>query len=436
MMKRIIVCFILASFLLSFFSCTKTQPADVAEEQEQEQEGETPAPEVQYPFLAAEAPSSLPAEERGMVSDIQSFACSFLARIAEVAQGSFVVSPTSLAYLLGMLSEGAAGQTREEIISALGFDGKKQEGIGPFCRDLMVLTSSLAPSDAVVEVANGIWPRQGHPLSEPFRKALRNYYDASFQEVDFSKTDEALARINGWASDKTHGSIEKLMDVVDPSAPAVFANALYFKAEWKCPFSAKKTEETTFHLDDNRERKVQMMKLHHPVEMFQFFESEDLSMLTLPFGENGCSMSFLLPAQDKSLADLLAQLDGRKLSSVFAGRKWEHVDIWIPKMTVDSKKDLSGTLSKMGIRTLFEAPDLSPMWEKAGDGNSSVRILQSSTLSLDEKGAEAASATFTGSVVLPPEVSPVFKEFHADRPFVFLIQENKTGALLFAGCYR
>ncbi|GFX37189.1 serpin B8 [Trichonephila clavipes] len=100
----------------------------------------------------------------------------------------------------------------------------------------------------VLDTANAIFVNQKLELHSEYKKEVQNLYEASIRNLDFAnKADKLVKEINDWAEKKTHGTIKKILDQLDPSTNMVLLNAVYFKGKWKIPFNSTHTSEYYFY---------------------------------------------------------------------------------------------------------------------------------------------------------------------------------------------
>lgn len=393
-----------------------------------------------YEFLSKDAPSALTKAELENVAKVNDFAFDFAAGIDKSEQNkSYVCSPVSMAYLLGMLSNGAVGTTRSEICSALGFGEEGQQELNEFCRDLMVVSAPAGNSDEVLELANTAVINKDFSLLESYKKSAKNYYDADICSKDFAS--ENIAKyVNDWASDKTHGRIKKLLEQVPPTMQAIFINALYFKASWVDSFDKRSTKDETFVAESGVKRTEKMM---YKREYIPYAAGSNFSMVNLSFGHKKDSwieagnynMAVLLPNPGVSIQDVLNGLDGAAWSNAMAASSSSLVDLKLPRFEAEMDLNMNSVLKSLGINRIFGDADFSAMTEKSVFVD---QIKQVANISVDENGAEAAAASvaiLAGSAG-PGSETPKIIEFHCDRPFIFAITEQTTGAILFLGSYK
>ena len=394
-----------------------------------------------YEFLSGGAPEGLTKAEKENVAKINGFAFKMADQIAGlVANKSYVYSPVSISYALGMLANGAKGGTLESITSVLGFGSDGLQELNEFNRDLLVLSSRAKSKDEVLEVANAIVADKSLNIYERYKECVKNYYDADVIVKNF-KTDDVVSFVNDWAAEKTHGRIDRVLNDLDPSCVELLMNALYFKASWRDPFYEEVTREELFTGKHGSKRLEKMMRRREDIA---YYSSDKFSMVRLPYGytenyrpqDSNYSMSLVLPAEGIDIDDLVAGFDSQSWSAAQSSLSSRLVDLWLPRFDIDFDQDLSDCFKNLGMTAPF-APnaDFSAM----SDHDLFVSLIkQVANISVDEKGTEAAAVTVIAMAesALPDPNPPVPIPFHCDRPFLFAITEQTTGTILFMGCYK
>ena len=388
-----------------------------------------------YQFLSAGAPAELSAEEKQTVALTNGFAFD-LASLIDDNKGtnSYVFSPACLVNLLGMLSEGAAGETREEICKALGYDADGQDALNEFCRNLLVLASRSSSGKEVLEVANAIVVDNSFSLLEDYRKAVRNYYDASSVNMDF-QNDNVVGYVNDWAGIKTHQKIPKVLDRIPDDCCAIFLSALYFSASWASPFETQFTHDAVFHGSEG-DRNEKVMWKRDPYTYYGYCKADGFSMLKMSYGKDyeksNYSMYIILPDEGVKVADLLSSFDGAVWGSTVSKLQSRLVDVKVPRFEIELDENLTDYLQQLGIQHAFSQADFSGMTS----GQVFIDLIkQVANITVDESGTEAAAVTVGVMDGAGPE-EPEYIEFTADRPFIFAIAEEQTGAILFMGSYK
>ena len=365
-----------------------------------------------------------------------SFALDLFRRVAESGEGkSLLISPLSVTIDFGMVNNGAVGTTQQEIYQTLGFEEGSVDGLNAFCQTMMEQSAAVDPS-TTLEIANAAIVNSLYPgLKDSFTQTVKSAYDAEVIYKDFGK-ENIQKLVNDWCDKKTHGMIPELLkDPVSPLEYAHFLNAVYFKGIWANKFKKADTQKETFTREDGSKITVSMM---HQKNKFPFGGIPGLcTSVTLPYGNQAYRMELLLPVEGKTLSDLVEALaSGNTYAASSATLGGVEVDVKIPSFETEYFTSLRDILPQMGIRRAFDpmGADFSAMSSTpnlyVGD------VLHKAKIKVDEEGSEAAAVT---DIVMEyasagPGTSQVF-EFHADRPFLYLITEISTGAIYFIGQY-
>jgi serpin B len=245
-----------------------------------------------------------------------------------------------------------------------------------------------------------------------------------------------LDEINGWVKRKTEGMIEKLLDRLDPDFAAVLLNAIYFKAPWAVPFSKQSTMEATFNLSRARQVQVPTMRRlgRHALVSRQIYRA-----VRLPYAIGSLGMVVVLPDELEGLADVSKRLDERELTEMLAvlrAAPSQMVDLGLPRFKTEFKADLKGAFQQQGMSLAFsrDQADFSGMTgQPVAKGRLAIgQITHAAVIDVQEDGTEAAAAT---AVVMVPMSAPPRREvaFLVDRPFLFYLVDDLSGAILFQG---
>lgn len=337
-------------------------------------------------------------------------------------------SPWSISTALAMTYEGARNDTREEIGEVFGYPGNASELRKAY--GYLHDGYNKNGSGYNMSTANSLWVQEDFPIEDDYKWLLLNYYFARAENMDFVNDPEGSCdKINSWVKNYTNGKIEELVSpgMVDEMTRLILVNAIYFKGLWENPLSVKDTENGTFHTSSGDDVTVPMM---YQEGDFNYTETEEFQILQKKYVGNDTSMLFLLP-KDGGLSSVEDSLTYENL------KRWrsdiEQTDlqyIKIPKFNMSTDYDLKKTLIDMGMPTAFDS-------QKADlDGICESRQLfiqfvkHKAYVDVNEKGTEAAAATAVGVGETAVDPRPMFV---ADHPFVFIIQDDVTGNILFMG---
>ena len=402
-------------------------------------------------MLSEPIPINLTTEQQVFVNDNNQFTMKFLKTVNDVDQNgkSFIYSPLSITYVLGMVNDAATGQTEQELEQTLGFHQGGIKAVNDYCKNLI---DNLPKVDnkVTLNIANAIFLNKNYTLKSQFTQDMQTYYDAKAEALDFW-APETLDHINGWCNEKTNGMIPTILDEVDPMMVSYLLNAIYFKADWASKFDQKNTKEETFTTEEGS---IKMPLMHQNV-LINYVKNAIFSAVNIPYGNGMWNMTVLLPEEGKTTDDIINHLaacgingiegafceieDGIATMRAVTFSPYE-VDLKLPRYETSSDTDeiegrLVGLMKKMGINRAFydglaEIPNMceAPVYIDM--------MRQKAKIKVNEEGSEAAAVTVAGvtyeSASSEPKEYPK-ATFHANRPFVYVIREASSGVILFVG---
>ena len=349
------------------------------------------------------------------------------------ADENVVLSPWGVANLFAMLQTGACGDTAKGMAFALQLGGAEppepHETAATF-HEARTNLSRAANEDVALELSDSLWLKPGFALSESFRSRARDAFDADVRFTEMgAKGREA---INGFVSEKTHGRIPNLLDppvLDDPLTRLVAVDTVYLKAKWQSPFAAEATSDETFHAPGGDVEAPFLHARRHA----EILDAPECAALRLPYRYGSMEMLVILPSPSNTLAEVEAKLSGPWLDRL-AAKPWRgEAVLAVPKFDFGSAHALKTILEPMGMGAAFD-PDRADFSGIAPLLYISTAI-QKANVTVDEAGTEAAAATY--AVMKLRSAGPIRKNpprpFVADKPFLFLIRETRTGLILFLG---
>ena len=358
----------------------------------------------------------LTAAQKTMVSGNNDFAFDLYNNLSDGK--SLFISPLSAAYELSILANGVDGDTRNEILTALGLENKDMSGFNEYAQMMrtrllkMDKTSELRISNMIV--SNSI----SGSLNGDYKNLCSKYYACDVAEMDFSGGRSVVDYVNNFCSRSTSGKVPTILESVNSNDVMYALNAVYFKGQWANPFITGDTRKSSFTNSDGRQTNVDMM---HVTEFFEYAELSGTRAIVLPYGNGAFRMTVIVSDHTPLLADW---------KEINSSVRRIYVDYRMPKFETGQVLQIENALKSMGVKTLFsDTADFSPMTDAEEMEVSGIR--QVSWFRLDEKGSEAASV----SVNAGPTAPGIEAIFTVDRPFTYVISEVSTGAILFMGYY-
>ncbi|MDE6277991.1 MAG: serpin family protein [Muribaculaceae bacterium] len=351
---------------------------------------------------------------------------------------NYIVSPLSLSMDLTMLAAGTEGRTQAEILTAMGYEPGSIETANSLNKKLMA-ELPLMDKDTKVALANALWVEQDKMslLKDSYGKLLADYYSASVKGIKGLDKEEGKNAINKWAKENTQGMIPELLDNPLPKNTLMaLSNALYFKGEWTTKFDKKNSRRENFYNVDGTIGRVNMMTNQRLSAQAYHDDEAGYQAAFLAYGNGAYCMAVLLPDKGKTTAEVIETMDIVDIQEAVMkpSQLKATLNFAMPSFEIETRAKMVQTLKYMGVEQIF-APgkgDFSGMFSSGVSEFAIGTVFQGSKIVVDEEGTEVASATIIGNDVMAP--GPMqSSEFIVDRPFVFIIAERSTGAILFIG---
>ena len=349
------------------------------------------------------------------------FALDLYRALAAGTDGNIVIGPHSISSALAMVYVGARGQTATDMADVLHFDELTGE-IGPSANALDLALVSRSDETVDLRLANQAFARPGFSFLDSYVAALSGDFGAPLAELDFGDAENARQVINKWAADRTNQRITELFPAgtLDASTRLVLANAVSLDAQWKYLFDPAQTTVEKFQLADGSE--VDVPTMHFDLYLPLTY-TDEYAAVELLYGRGDLSMVLILP---RDLHSFEADVDVAALQQIFDAIADDGIHLALPKFSFKSHTDLDATLQALGMASAYSgAADFSGM--TGGQDLWLQTVQHEAFIEVDEQGTEAHAATGAGMAVSHgPGIA-------FDRPFLFVIRDRATGAILFLG---
>jgi serpin B len=382
------------------------------------------------------APSRLTAQANidSLARDNTASALNLYREIA-TSPGNLILSPYSISSALAMTYAGARGETERQMARALCFS-MGQDALHPAFAALQAGLNAIAASDSLtLSIANSLWPHTGLKLVDTYTGLVKENYGVSVTPVDYETAPEAARQaINRWTAERTQSRIQDLIPegLLDGLTRLVLVDAVYFLGEWADPFDSTLTKTASFHVAPGESVSTPMMTEQ---EHLLYADFDSLQVLRLQYQGKSLSMLIMLPRAPYTLEHLETHISPSTLELWESALGRTDVRVFLPKFKMTHEFRLDRALKSLGMVDAFlpDKADFSGM-SVAPDALFISAVLHKAFVEVDEKGTEAAAATSVHmtltSVQEPTGPPPVFR---ADHPFLFLIQHNRSGSILFIG---
>lgn len=368
---------------------------------------------------------------------MNSFSFDFYQRLSSEAKGENIsFSPASLRMVMAVAYSGARGTTQEQMSKLMAFDADHDVFHSQY-HEYFTEILELA-NDTLVDfrLANRLYVERSADVLPAFEKDVQHWHQGAFEKVDFiNNASDVETNINSWVEQMTQQRIKGLIPrgSLSDLTRLVLVNALYVKSSWKYPFEKSNTTQKDFTTTSGSVKKTAFMIQQK--KNIPWFESEKFTVIELPYTSPEFSLLLIRP-NEKQVRDISNFVpDAVLYQTIMDSLRNQEVMMEIPSLKIESQFSLGGELRKAGMEHAFDdRADFSGI-----NGGKDLRIsnvFQKVFFEMDEEGTEAAAATgivmVTTSMPIDP---PQPKEFIADRPFLFILKENKFNTPLFIGQY-
>ncbi|XP_068135321.1 glia-derived nexin [Hyperolius riggenbachi] len=340
-----------------------------------------------------------------------------------------VMSPHGVASILGILQLGADGKTKKQLTTAMRY---KVNVVGKILKRINKGIVAKKNKD-VVTTANAVFANTGFKMEDAFVSRNKEIFHCHVRNVDFQDRDTAAVLINQWVKNETKGMIDQLLSpesLDSPMVRLVIVNALYFKGLWKSRFQRENTKKRLFHGPDGKTYQVPMLAQLSLFKtgVFQTPSGLHYKVIELPYHGDSISMLVALPTEERTpLSAIIPHISTKTLQSWMA-MNTKRIQLILPRFTVEAEADLQEPLKNLGISDMFDSYKANLTKITRTEPIYVSNVLQKAKIEVKEDGTKASAAT---SAILIARSSPPW--FVVDRPFLFFIRHDPTGAVLFTG---
>ncbi len=372
-------------------------------------------------------PPSLREAETKLISATNTFCWNLLREVvkeeAANANANVFISPLSASMALGMTLNGARFETEEAMKTALGFSELSREEINAVYRQMLERFAEQ-DQDVTFQVSNAIWHDDDIVIRDDFISVNQQYFDATIRALDFSSS-EAPEIINGWCRERTHGKIEKIVEKISPNTVMFLMNALYFKGSWTYRFDTAETRPGTFRCGDGSLIECDFMRM--TTESLRVFRGDGVLGLEMPYGNGTYRFMALMPQNHDASTDVLLDRMTPANWELWRSRlAYSDEEIGLPKFKFTYEITLSDVLKRMGMSVAFS--DYADFRGISELPLAISEVKQKTFVQVDEMGTEAAAVT-----LVDIHFTCCGPDFRFSRPFVVVIYEEQSGAVLFTG---
>ena len=412
MKKRLIILLILV-IALGYFGINYTQDYLVARGYEQSDE------------LAAEVNPEIVTANTRFALNLFDELCS------DSPDSNIFISPLSISTALTMTYSGSDGTTEEAMRTTLGYGDLGTDEIETGYENLLTSLAGV-DNDVQLSIANSVWVKEDFDpqVHEEYKETLQTHYKSEYFARPFNQA--TVDELNDWVSENTEKKINKILDDISQDNVMFLVNAIYFKADWTNQFKESDTQKRDFYLADGTTVQVDTMAQE---EKLKYIKGSNYAAARLPYGREQVAMYVFLPDENQTLGEFMETLDPEELDEIINGmHSVSDLKIRLPKFKFEyGKKRLNDALANLGMGVAFD-PDEANLSKIADVGINNLYIDfvdHKALIEVDEEGTVAAAATNVGIGLT--SAPPSQTTFYVDRPFFFIIRDDRTGTILFMG---
>jgi serpin B len=398
---------------------------------------------MQVPANAQLAVSSVrraapdPTGVEALVAANSHFAFDLYHELAKEAPGkNLFFSPESISYALAMTYAGARGNTATEIDKALHFDALPGDQLhvafNALAQALLAPRVSHDKGRAPLQLStsNSAWGQRGFPFEQAYLDTLARYYGTGLRLSDFIRDAEReRRRINAYVAQQTQQRITELLPpgIIDDLTRLVLVNTITFTADWRTPFATQLTAREPFTRVDGSRVDAPMMA-QAEAGGFDGYQGHHFVAARLPYA-GGASMLVIVP-DIGHFAAVEQRLDPTLVQQITSGLA-PGVSVSLPKFDFRAHVDLPTAFRALGVHDAFDSQRANLNGIAPSAGLYVSDIVHEAMIKVDENGTKAAAAT---AVIIGTQSGNLSRfVVRADRPFIYLIRDDTTGAILFVG---
>ncbi len=370
----------------------------------------------------------LPEGSRAITESANDFSFRLFREYVVSGASNVVISPFNVMSTLTMLANGDNGESRDEILRVLDSETGDAglRNLTAYCNSLFTQLPKVDRS-ANLRFANSFWYSPGVTLDESFENTLSEQFSAEFINKSVGGTD-GMTAVNEWVKANTNGVLTQILDApLGEDVEAALLDAVYFKGMWKDRFDKSLTASATFHNIDGSESDAMFMMREGE---FSYTPLDDMRAISLPYGNGNFKMTVIMPEGGNDLRSLASTISSETIADIEQKSSYATVKLYLPKFECSSNEDILSYLHNLGVSRLFDASaGMNSIF--SSDNFFAGMFRHAVSVRVDEDGSEGASSSIVPGGITSPGYNA--GEMKVDRPFMFVISETTTKAILFVG---
>lgn len=358
-----------------------------------------------------------------------------------MTEGNFCFSPFSSHQMAALLMTAADGESRKELAALAHLKGdsaKETEDLGDM---RSALAATVRRGSLTMEMTNSLWAANSATFEPAFLSSSQTLFGASLQKLPAGDATSSAAAVNLWVREKTRGRIPQIIgpsSFPDPAKSVVLLNTLFLKGRWQKTFELQKTKPRAFQTPKNGSVMLPMMMQF--AESPSYAETDSWQYIGMPMTDHEVRMLVLLPRNEAARKKIEAGLTLETWTSLLSHSADCDVNLMLPRFGYSTQLSLKALWHKLGVKSLFLPGAANLFKGLPNDGYFISDVAHEAMIEVNELGAEAAAATAPAADPFgdaPPIVPPKRRivTFNANRPFIWALQHDTTGLILFMGRY-
>jgi serpin B len=340
----------------------------------------------------------------------------------QITHTNVTLSPFSISRSLAVLTEGASGESKNELLQALGGQTALDDANAAL-KQLLYVDNSI-----ILQCADAIWLNECYSLNQEYKETVQKKYGVAIQSLASNNKEQIASTINSWINTNTNNYIKKVIDpkTISDYWALFITNAIYFEADWTSPFSATETRLSPFQSPTGT-ISVNMMSsgYQHKTRKTPVYENAKLYYGT------GNKNFFYLDIYMPVSGSIEEFLESSCLSSLSNDDSLSTGTLQMPKFAFSKEIDLIPVLKNLGVKDIFDSSKA----DLSGILKDSIplyvnQVRHIAGIKTDEEGTKAYAVTVIALVGNSADFSP---NVVLDKPFIFFIRAGQNGLVLFAG---
>jgi serpin B len=271
--------------------------------------------------------------------------------------------------------------------------------------------------DVRFENSNSLWINHTQEFNPHSSDKIMAYYDADVNYLNFTNP-KSIKRIDQWAENRTFGKIHSVMDTIIQSDKSYIVNLLYFDISKALPFEHVNPKRLIFNTINGDRLESNGLSLRNGT--YTKYQHDEFVLLDLPLGKGQFFITLFIPKKYDSINKWVDKLDPKTFYSFLDQTSEANEDILLPDFKINSEIRLKNLFPKFGLT--------GPLQVIKGYYLTQNLFISDFIHKTHFSIGDVSELNDTDFETLNPN-----SEYIVDKPFLFIIREKFTGAIVFTG---